>query len=143
MRLVTVLSALIAVVVVLVFLYVDTLSDSAAVATHLNVTNSSSQSSNSIIIGYAQQLKNANALGYNFTDSSFSCSAQAGCLDVQIAPCFNNLPNQAACINPSAYPSYIMHKTEISRHAICPYFILEGRISCACINNYCEEIYTK
>jgi len=127
MRLVTVLSALIAVVVMLVFLYVDTLSDSA----------------NSIIIGYAQQLENANALGYNFTDSNFSCSAQTGCLYVQIAPCFTGLPNEAACINPSAYPSYVVHKTEISRHAICPNYVLEGvRISCACVNNYCEEIYT-
>ncbi|MEM3827425.1 MAG: hypothetical protein QXR58_02380 [Candidatus Micrarchaeaceae archaeon] len=140
----TVVYALAICAALLIFIYVNEMSDLALPYAPRNFPTTPSQNSpNATTISYVQEMKNANALGYNFTAESFACSSQKSCIKVQIAPCFNGLPNQVACINPAAYPSYIIHKESISKYVFCPYFIIEGKESCSCISGYCAELYAK
>ena len=108
------------------------------------VTNTTSIYAPPQITNYTVQLENTKALGYKFNDSSFYCGSQNDCILVHTAPCNNNLPYQSACININAYSSYAAHKENISKtRTVCPYFMIQGSLSCQYASNYCEVVYSK
>lgn len=109
-----------------------------------SVTNTTNIYSPPQFTNYTSQLNNTKALGYNFNYSSFYCGSYNDCILVHTAQCNNNLPYQSACININAYSSYAAHKANMSKTKVmCPYFMIQGSLSCQCVNNYCEEVYSK
>ena len=88
------------------------------------------------------ELNSTERLGYNFTNSSFSCGSSSYCVLVQVAACDNNLPSQFACINTQAYPEYTIQRSNMGRDAICPMFMVAGTHTCECASGYCTEIST-
>lgn len=122
----------------------SSISNSPSETSVTSITSITSIYSPPQVTNYTTQLENTKALGYNFNDSSFYCGSYNDCILVHTAQCNNNLPYQSACINIGAYSSYAAHKANVSKtRAMCPYFMIQGSLSCRCVNNYCEEVYSK
>ncbi len=126
--------------IVLVFLYVYTMHSAPAPPLYAN-SSQGTEINGQVFVNYMQQLNVSKSLGYNFTTASFYCGQTSDCQLVQLAPCDNNIPSQFGCINPSAYASYAAHKAEISKDAVCPFFMEKGSASCVCASSFCEEVF--
>jgi hypothetical protein len=91
------------------------------------------------------ELGNVSAVDPSATIGIFSCNSAAECIDVHTASCFNNIPQQQACINENYSSSYLSNYSAFLRNGppqACPQFFMAGSASCACINNGCSLIYS-
>ncbi len=77
--------------------------------------------------------------------SPYACTSSADCVLVPTSYCDNNLPSQFACINGNYADAYLAlyNSEKMHRAPICPMFMLQGHISCECINSYCTLVYSR
>jgi hypothetical protein len=91
------------------------------------------------------ELGNVSIVDPTTTIGMFYCNADTDCMNVHTKSCFNNMPQQQACINVNYSNSYMSHYNAFLNNGTpvaCPQFFMVGSASCACINNGCSLIYS-
>lgn len=124
-----------------------TQQNSTTINTYSNTTTTTppQNSISGSIYGPAYELKNVSIVDPNANLSTFSCSVATDCTVVQTTRCFNNEPQQQACINANysgAYSSYYESFLHSNGTVACPLFLMAGTASCACIYNGCSLTYS-
>ena len=99
--------------------------------------------SNTTVYGYPNETRFASSRGVNISQAAFYCTSTSDCAKLYLLECRNNIPSQSVCINSNYSATYGNAVKAANNGTLCPMFVMEGRISCACISNSCAEIYSK
>ncbi|MGA2800528.1 MAG: hypothetical protein ABSE71_04340 [Candidatus Micrarchaeaceae archaeon] len=109
--------------------------------TTINAQNSTGER----VYAPAYEFGNLSAVDPSATIGMFSCNENSDCTLVHTTSCFNNIPQQQACINrnySSSYAAYYNAFIHSGPPMACPDFLMAGSASCACISNGCSLVYS-